>query len=189
MVAPERFAAMWQKCGGRKLGVVAQLAADHGCKARTVRHWMTQFGRLGMQGLVDKDRSDKGSHRKINRAARELILADAAPKRGVFGTLTVNEMYRAYMEERAWREGRIGKPLSGEDAEKYAKYLEDGRLSEARASRRFPVRPFALACRTSPKRFALWRAAAKKLLRSILRSGPLRYANFAHLVIIFCLIR
>src|ERR1035437_9744058 len=66
LVSPEKFPAIWQQGGGRKLAVVEQLAAEHRCKARTIRLWMMRYGRFGVQGLVDKDRSDKGSHRKIN---------------------------------------------------------------------------------------------------------------------------
>lgn len=130
LLFPERFPEVWQQGGGRKLGVVHFLAAKHSCSARTIRHWVTRYGRYGVQGLVNKDRSDKGSHRKVNKASRELIRALAIPKRGVFGTLTVNEMFRAYSEERTWREERIGQVLSQADAQKYARYVEDGRLSE-----------------------------------------------------------
>jgi hypothetical protein len=87
LVFPERFAAIWRNCGGRKLQVVEQLATEHGCKARTIRHWMMQYKRFGTQGLVDKDRSDKGFRRNVNKAAKELILALATPKKGVFGAL------------------------------------------------------------------------------------------------------
>ena len=118
LVFPERFPEIWRQCGGRKLGVVHYLAAEHSCSARTIRHWATKYGRYGVPGLVNKDRSDKGTHRKRNKAASELILALAIPKRGVFGTLTVNEMWRAYMEERSWREERIGQVLSQADSQK-----------------------------------------------------------------------
>jgi len=130
LVFPERFAAIWQKCDGRKLSVGHHLAAEYGCKHRTIREWEKKYRRYGIMGLVDRDRSDKGSHRKLNKAAAELIRALAIPKRGVFGTLSVNEMWRAYEEERAWREERIGKVLSPADAQKYAVYMEGGRLAE-----------------------------------------------------------
>lgn len=130
LVLPERFPEIWQQCGGRKLAVVHYLATEHGCNARTIRHWATRYGRYGVQGLVNKDRSDKGSHRIVNKAACDQIRVLAIPKTGVFGTLTVNEMWRAYVEERAWREERIGKALSQKDAQKYKKYMEAGLLSE-----------------------------------------------------------
>jgi len=131
LLFPDRFPQIWGRCAGRKLAVVQRLAAEHGCKARTIRHWATQYKRHGVQGLVNRDRADKGVRRKLNKAAKELILALAIPKRGVFGTLTVNEMFRAYEEERAWREDRIGKVLTGTDVQKYAYYLDtDARLLE-----------------------------------------------------------
>lgn len=130
LVFPERFQEIWKKCGGRKLAVVNYLSAEHGCKARTLRHWATRYGRYGVQGLVNKDRADKGSHRKVNRAAHDLIVALTIPKSGVFGTLTVNEIWRQYVDERTWREEHIGQVLSQAAAKKYTTYVEDGRLSE-----------------------------------------------------------
>jgi hypothetical protein len=130
LVFPERFREIWQQCGGRKLAVAAYLAAEYGGKARTIRHWARKYGLYGVQGLVDKDRSDKGFRRKANKAAKEFILAYAIPKPGVFSTLSVNEIFRAYEEEISWREAHIGQVLSPADAKKYAYYVEDGRLSE-----------------------------------------------------------
>jgi hypothetical protein len=127
---PAKFPELWKDCGGRKLAVVAALASKHECSARTIRHWMTRYARFGVQGLVNKDRSDKGVRRKVNKAARALILALTVPKRGVFGALTVNEIWRAYIEERAWRESRIGTGLDAQDSQKYQVYMEDGCLSE-----------------------------------------------------------
>jgi hypothetical protein len=131
MVFPGRFPKLWQECGGRKLAVVQALAAQYGRPARTIRHWVTQYRRNGMLGLVNRDRSDKGVPHKANKAAKELILGLAIPKRGVFGALSGSEMHRAYEEERGWRDERIGQVLREADAEKYKFYLdEDGRLSE-----------------------------------------------------------
>jgi hypothetical protein len=84
-----------------------------------------------MAALVNRDRADKGMRRKSNRALDEFLVGHVIPQRGVFGALTVNEIYRAYLEERNWRSECIGQVLRGPDAEKYASYLdEDGRLSE-----------------------------------------------------------
>jgi hypothetical protein len=166
LVFPERFPEIWRQCGGRKLGVVHYLAAEHSCSARTIRHWVTRYGRYSVQGLVNKDRSDKGTHRKRNKAASELILTLAIPKRGVFGTLTVNEMWRAYMEEHAWREERIGQPLSQADSQKYARYLEDGRLSEGA---RLPQ----MSCKT----LRACVAEIPEAVRTLARDGEEAYRN------------
>ena len=171
LVSPEKFPAIWRQGGGRKLAVVEQLAAEHRCKARTIRLWMMRYGRFGVQGLVDKDRSDKGSHRKINKAAREQILALAIPKRGVFGALTVNEMFRAYMEERDWREDRIGKVLSEGDAKKYARYVEDGRLSE---TARLPE----VSCKT----LRACVADIPEAVRTMARDGEEAYRNTQEII-------
>ncbi len=166
LVFPERFPQIWRQCGGRKLGVVHYLAAEHSCSARTIRHWETRYRRHGVHGLVNKDRADKGSHRKVNKAARDLILALATPKRGVHGALTVNEMDRAYNEERLWRDQHIGHVLSQADAKKYAFYLEDGRLSE-RA--RIPQ----ISCKT----LRAWFGNIPEAVRTMARDGQEAYQN------------
>src|ERR1017187_9788358 len=53
--SPGKFPLIGQQGGGLKLAVVGQHATEHACKARTIRHWMMQYGPFGVQGLVDKD--------------------------------------------------------------------------------------------------------------------------------------
>jgi len=131
LIFPDRFPEIWKECSGRKLAVVHALAAQHGRPARTIRHWAMQYRRHGVLGLVNRDRSDKGLRRKSNKALDEFLKGQVIPRPGVFGALTVNEIYRAYVEERNWRSEHIGQVLRGKDAERYAPYLDgDGRLSE-----------------------------------------------------------
>jgi len=131
LLFPDKFQDLLRECNGRKLAVGARLAVEHGCKARTIRNWVKKYTRYGMMGLVEKDRADKGTFPSLNRAAREEITALAIPKRGVFGALRVSEIYRAYNDEREWRNERIGQALSKEDAAKYARYLDaGGKLAE-----------------------------------------------------------
>jgi hypothetical protein len=169
---PNRFPEIWRDCAGRKLAVVSKLAARHGCKARTIRRWAMQYKRHGVQGLVNRDRSDKGVRRKLNKAARELIRALAIPKSGVFGTLSGSEMFRAYEEERAWRDGRIGSVLAGSDVQKYAYYLDmDGRLLE---NARLP----RLSCKTL-------RACVSDIpeaVRTLERDGEEAYRNTQEII-------
>src|SRR5271157_18406 len=125
LLFPEKYTEVWRACGGRRLKVAAWIASERGCKARTVRHWETNYKRRGMMGLVKPDRSDKGTFPSLNRAARDLILRLAISK------LSTSEQCRVYEEERVWRDEHIGELLHGQDAADYAQYLdEDGRLSE-----------------------------------------------------------
>ncbi|HYW47256.1 MAG TPA: hypothetical protein VE959_30595 [Bryobacteraceae bacterium] len=132
LVFPERFPELWHDCTGRKLAVVARLAEQHGRPARTIRHWLTRYRRDGMRGLVDRDRADKGFHRKLNKPAKELLLQLAIPRRGVFGALSSAEIHRFYEDIRVWVDDHIGKTLAKSDREKYACHLDqDGRMSES----------------------------------------------------------
>jgi transposase len=126
---PERFQDLWRECDGLKGRVERALADRHGVPSRTLRRWAASYKKHGQQGLVNRDRADKGEHRKINKAAAEFILAMAVPKAGAFATLSGREIFRAYEEERAWREQRLMRRLQGADEQKYSRYLgEDGLL-------------------------------------------------------------
>jgi len=197
LVCPERFPQLWREAGGRKLAAVSILASQHGIKARTARSWLTKYTRFGLYGLIDRDRSDKGMPRKANSAAKDLILGLATPKRGVFGSLSMQEMFRAYEEERAWRETRIGKLLCPTDVEKYVRYIEEGsRLSErarlpqlSYASLRRYVQEIPEAVRTLAREGSETYRNTQEIIshRALSEIDPLEYVVSDHRVLdVFC---
>lgn len=173
LLFPDRFASLWGECNGQKLAVVGRLAAEHPeAKARTIRAWVKNYKRHGMVGLVNRDRADKGICRSLNAAGKEEILALTIPKRGVFGALRVNEIYRAYEEERAWRDERIGRALDKEDSVKYARYLDmEGKLAE---KARLPK----VSCMTL-RRFI---QTIPEAVRTLARDGEEAYRNTQEII-------
>jgi len=171
LVSPEKFARLWRDCKGRRMAVYQALAREHGENARTIRRWRRNYRDHGMLGLVNRDRADKGTFKLLNEAARDLILALIIPKRGSFGALSMNEVFRAYEEERAWREAHIGQPIPSK-ADEYAAYLdEDRRLSE---KCRLP----AIALRTL-RRFV---DSIPEAVRTLARDGEEAYRNSQEII-------
>jgi len=167
----ERFEQLWQDCKGRKLAVVHALAVEHARPARTIRHWFAQYTRHGMLGLVNRDRADKGTFKLLNQAAAKWIRAEITPKRGSFGALSINETYRAYEEERVWRDAHMGQTIASE-ADKYLAYLdEDRRLSE---KGRLP----AISLRTL-RRFV---DSIPEAARTLARDGEEAYRNTQEII-------
>jgi len=131
LIAPDRFVGVWAQCGS-KMGVVDLLAGQHQVSRSTLYHWLTAWRASGVQGLVTRDRSDKGRPKALNGAALDFLLAAALPKKGGYGSLTCLEICRAYGEERAWRAAHLGKALGEFERGKYARYLDErNRLSAA----------------------------------------------------------
>jgi hypothetical protein len=146
LLFPDRFKDLWQACGGKKGRVEHALSTQHGIPPRTIRRRQANYKRHGLMGLVDRDRADKGIHRKLNSAASDAIMGLALPKKGAFSTLSGKEIFRAYEEERVWREQRLLQPLRGPEVQKYARYLnEDSLLSERAALPRISYKTL-LAC-------------------------------------------
>ena len=117
LIAPERHQALWRQFAG-KGALVAFLAQQHKTPARTLYHWMQQWQARNLAGLVNRDRSDRGQSRVLTPAAQQyiasaLLPAPADPRNGKPGRseMSIREVYRAYEEERAWRESR---PDAGE---------------------------------------------------------------------------
>jgi len=130
LIAPETFRGLWLQCRESKGELVELLAKEHGTKPRTIYRWLKAFRDGGLPALVTKDRADKGLPRALNTAALDFLVAAALPKKGEHGVLSVREIYRAYVEERAWRAAHATKPLSESEEGKYARYLDkSGRLS------------------------------------------------------------
>jgi hypothetical protein len=70
----------------------------------------------GINALAPKIRSDAGRSRRLNAASQEFILAAILPGRG-YGEYSAREAFRAYEEERLWRERHVSKLLSERDRE------------------------------------------------------------------------
>jgi transposase InsO family protein len=114
---------------GKKGQAVSLIEKQEGVKARTILRWERAWDKSKILGLLGEDRADKGRPRIFNKAALDFVTAAALPKRGVYGVLSVREIFRAYEEERIWRAERKDKPRTKPDDVKYARYLgEDGRL-------------------------------------------------------------
>jgi len=120
LIAPERHQALWRQFAG-KGALVAFLAQQHKTPARTLYRWMQQWQARKLAGLVNRDRSDRGQSRVLTPAAQQyiaaaLLPAPADPRNGKPGRseMSIREVYRAYEEERAWRESHpdAGEPLS-----------------------------------------------------------------------------
>jgi transposase InsO family protein len=174
LVFPDRFRQLWQDCGGRKQAVeheISRRLGPDGPKARTIRRWLAKYKAGGMAGLVRPDRPEKGKS-KIKGAAKDQIIALATPKRGSFGTLSVNEIYRAYEDERVWRESRIGQKVSAADVQKYKRYLdEEGHLIEQARLPRYGL--------TTVRDFV---ASIPEAMRTLARDGEERYRNTQEII-------
>ncbi len=167
LVAPERFPEVWAECGQQVGAVMRALVLKHGVKRSTVYHWLKAFENGGLPALVNKDRADKGKPRSFNNSALEFILAAAMPLRGSYGMLSVREIFRAYGEERIWREAHVGKRLSETESGKYARYLDaDDKLSE---DARLPEASYPT--------FNRWYARIPTSVKVMARKGTEAFAN------------
>jgi hypothetical protein len=177
LLFPERFSAIWSECGGRRRAVIERIAAKasgEGAKicAKTVFNWEQAYKTGGMQGLARRVRHDAGIRKNLTKADEEQILALSIPKPGVFGALTGEETYRAFREERAWREARIGKVLTGVDAQKYARYLDaEGRLVE-----------WARLSDFSARTLRRYIAEIPEAVRTMSRDGEEKYRNTQEII-------
>jgi len=129
LLTPERFRALWLDAGWSRTKLVATLAAQHRTSQRTIYTWLRRFRARGLPGLANRDRTDRGKPRALTNAALDFLLAAALPCQGSYGELTVREIYRAYCEERAWRAAHAAAPLEESERHKYARYLDNDRLS------------------------------------------------------------
>ncbi len=172
VLKPDEFPGLWGQCGNRKLQVVELLARENGTKTRTVYHWLQQWKNRGIEGLVNKDRADKGRPRALTTAALDFLQKAAIPRQGGYGLYTVAEIYRAYNEERVWRATHASKALGDFERGKYAKYLgEDGRL-----------RPDAQLPEASYETFRTWYKRIPEVLRVMGREGLEAFANTQEII-------
>jgi transposase InsO family protein len=164
----DKFRLLWAECGSRAGKVVDFLSKQHGIPRRTLYFWQQRFDAEGLPGLVKKGRSDKGTPRKLTAPALDFILAAALPRPGVYGALSVREIFRAYQEERAWRAAHANKCLTGEfEEKKYGRLLDKtGRLS---AKAQLPA--------ASYETFRVWYGRIPEVARVLARSGAEAFSN------------
>lgn len=129
LVSPEKFAAVWMQHQNSSIAVTSWLADQHRVGARTIYHWLRAFRRGGLPELAPRGRADKGKPRSFNAAALDFILAAALPRPGLYGTLSVREIYRAYREEQTWRAAHAQTMLGEFELRKYARYVQGGKLA------------------------------------------------------------
>lgn len=181
--------------------LVQRIAAETGTKVRTVynilERWKNQG--QGITGLTRKLRTDKGTTRVLNEAAKEFIVAAVLPEAGVRGEFSVSEIYRVYQEERRWRADHAGRPLSPADRAEYRRYVgPDGCLLP---SAQLPEASYATFCHQVKRIPDLVKDMARhgeegykngELLsfRDIASILPLDYVVMDHRVLdIFCMVR
>lgn len=122
LLNPARFGLLYSMYPTMR-ALIAYLADAHDVKPRTLYHWVSLFRKDGLPGLVNRDRSDKGTARAMNPAAMEYLVALST------GHWTLAEMFRAYCEEREWRAANAGRRMNDVMSVKYARHIdEDGRL-------------------------------------------------------------
>ncbi|MCC6301782.1 MAG: DDE-type integrase/transposase/recombinase [Gammaproteobacteria bacterium] len=157
----------------RRAQLLDFLAAQHQTSARTLYHWLTLYKEGGLPALVAKERSDKGRPRAFNAAALEFIQRAALPQKGVHGVYSVREIFRAYEEERKWRESHAGRQLRTDfDRRKYARYLdEDGRLRDT-----------ALLPQASYETFRTWFNRIPEAVRVLAREGEEAFHNTQEII-------
>lgn len=127
---------------GERLKAAKQTAAAEGVAWRTLYRWLERFqgsyyeGRRGLEALADRARADRGQAKKLNDAARELIVALLTPDQRR-GPLSMRQAHDEYEAERKLREALVGKIPDEFTARRLARWIDaEGRLSaEARLPR------------------------------------------------------
>ena len=171
MLQPDRYPLLYVQCPS-KGARIEWLAKQHQVKSRTIYHWLQAFKRGGLPALVSKDRCDKGKPKAFNQAALELLLKLSMPQKGAYGVLSVSEIFRAYEEERAWRDAHAGEVMPDFEASKYARYLdEDGRLRDS-----------ALLPEACYETFRSWFNRIPELVRTLSREGVEAFHNSQELI-------
>jgi hypothetical protein len=166
LIRPENYQLLHVQFPTRA-ALLEHLCAKHQVKRATVYAWLAAWKDRGLPGLVSRDRSDKGVPRKFNAAAIEFLVAAAMPRRGMYGVLSVREIFRAYEEERVYRAAHVGRKMGEFDVSKYARYLdEDERLRES-----------AQLPEVSYRAFCLWFNRIPEVARVLSRDGEEAFRN------------
>jgi len=162
LLQPDCFIQQWFEAGQKKTVLIENLAARHAVERSTIWRWLALWEQGGLAALVRRGRSDKGTSRTLNPAARDFILASALPKYRAYGELSAKEIHRAYQEEATWRASNAGQLLNPIEASKYGRYLDkEGRL---RSDAQLPE--------ASYHTFARWLNRIPSVLRVMARQGP-----------------
>lgn len=172
LVQPDEWRALWAQVRGRKLALIGWLASEHKVPERTLYHWLKRYEQAGLQGLVNRDRSDKGRPRALSGAALDLLLAYSMPRKGAYGELSVREIWRAYNEERAWRAAHAGRRLGDFEVRKYGRWVDED----------LKLKPEAQLPEASYDTFLYWFGRIPDVLRVMGREGVEAFANTQEII-------
>jgi len=173
LLRPDSYQTVWGTCGGSRVAVIDWLASQHGTARRTIYTWLGDWKREGLPGLIPSDRADKGKPKALNAAALEFILAAAFPKHGAYGKLTIRDIFRSYMDERAWRASRMTKPMTTDfDLKKYARYLDAENV----------LMPSAQLPLASYQTFCNWFNRIPEVAKIMAREGDEAYHNSQEII-------
>ncbi len=167
LVCPDRFRDYWRENRDRRSAVLDAIAAQHGVNRVTLYRWLDAWNGGGLPSLVRRGRSDAGQLRVMTSAALEFLTAAALPRKGVYGRLTVREIYRAYEEERTWRAAHTDRALGDFERAKYGKYL----TADAR------LRPEAQLPSVSYETFRQWHNRLPSPVRTYAQQGESAFTN------------
>lgn len=166
LVAPERHRKLWAAHSERSGAVIAFLARQHQVSVRSIYAWLKSFKDGGLPALVTKDRVDRGRPRVFNQAALAFLLAASLPKKGCYGNLSIREIYRAYIEERAWRAAHAATPLEEFGKAKYAGWLDEAGC----------LKPDAQLPEASYETFRAWAGKIPDAVKVMARDGADKYS-------------
>jgi transposase len=168
LINPGAYPLLWSQLT-RKGAVIDWISKQHGVKRRTIYRWLDRFEQHGIAGLVPRDRSDKGTPRALNGAALDFLIVTSLPQKGCYGKLSVREIYRAYLEERAWRAKHADTPLLDHFGQhKYHRYL-DPESSKLVAAAQLPE--------ASYETFRNWFNRIPEMIKVMGRSGEEAFSN------------
>ena len=166
LIARERYPLLWTQYR-TKGAVVEYLCKAQKTRPRTLYNWLEAWKRNGLPGLVSRDRNDKGKPRSLNAAALDWLVASALPRKGVYGVLSVAEIYRAYNEERGWRAAHTGRAMGEFERDKYARYLDED----------YQLRPEAQLPEVSYETLRTWFENLPELVKVMAREGGEAFRN------------
>ena len=123
LVSPERYPDLYARFPNRK-DLIHHIASVNNTSESTIYRGLKKWNAGGITALTRRVRADKDNARALNSAGIAFIVAAAIPKPGIYGELSTMEVWRAYEEERQWREAHKGKPLSQAQRSQYAGIID-----------------------------------------------------------------
>lgn len=176
LVDRDKYLLLWRlhPAVSQMMGYLAQAHSkpEKRITVRTIYRWWSLWKQGGLPALVRRDRSDKGTPRVMNDAARALLLKLAVPQKGMFGALRVREMWRVYEEERVWRDAHVAKAMDEYARDKYARYLD----AEDR------LLPAAQLPKVSYETFRVWFNRIPEMIRTMGRDGEDAYRTSQEII-------